>query len=225
MNSKGDGDRHRFYNYGVSIPAGCGVTGIAVRLDYWLKNSGGTNSVDVELSGDGGTTWATAKSDSSEPQSETTVLFGAASDLWSRAWSTTNVNDANFRVRVTMHHGGSGQETYLDWIPIRVYYGPNYLVQMASGGGTTSTFSASFVATPVAGHLLVAVAGTRTNGALTGPAGWSTALNQSGSAAPNEAVFYRDRWRLGADYGHRHDGCVRKRKRDPSLRVRGAHGA
>lgn len=190
-NSKGNGDRHRFYNYSISIPAGCQVQGIVARLDYWLKNSGGATTVSVDLSGDGGTTWTAMKSDSSGPTSQTTVLYGSASDSWRRGWTVSMLSNANFRVRVTMNLSNGGQEVYLDWIPIRVYYGPIALVQTASGGGTTGTFSATFGSTPTPGNLLVAIAGTRLSGTLTAPAGWSTAINQGAGAAPGEAIFYK----------------------------------
>jgi hypothetical protein len=120
-NIRGNGDRHRYYNYGVSVPGGCGIAGIVVRLDYWLKNTGGTNSVGVELSWDGGTSWTAMKSDGSAPTSEATVLYGSSTDTWGHAWSAADLTNGNFRVRVTMNLGNAAQEMYLDWIPIRVY--------------------------------------------------------------------------------------------------------
>jgi hypothetical protein len=123
-NAGGNGDRHRYYTYGINLPSGCEVTGIALRLDYWLKNTGGSNSVRAELSWDGGTSWTTARTDSTEPTSETTVILGSSSDIWGRTWTGADLSDANLRVRVTMNLGNSGQEVYLDWIPINVYYAP-----------------------------------------------------------------------------------------------------
>ncbi len=46
----GSGDRHRYYDYGFSIPSNCTITGIEVRLDWWLDDTSGTNSLSVELS-------------------------------------------------------------------------------------------------------------------------------------------------------------------------------
>ena len=123
-NLNGNGDRHRYYDYGVNLPGGCTVTGVAVRLDYWLKNTGGTNTLSVDLSWDGGTTWTSVKSDSSEPGVETTVILGGPGDTWGRAWTASEFTNANFRVRVAMDLGNGGQEVYLDWIPLRVYYAP-----------------------------------------------------------------------------------------------------
>jgi hypothetical protein len=121
-NIKGNGDRHRYYNYGVSVPGACGIAGVVVRLDYWLKNTGGTNTVGVELSWDGGASWTAMKTDSSVPTSETTVLYGGTSDTWGHAWSAADLSNANFRVRITTNLGNGGQEVYLDWAPVRVYW-------------------------------------------------------------------------------------------------------
>ena len=49
-NVGGDGDRHRFYDYGISLKSSCDISGIEVRLDWWLSALGGGSSIDVELS-------------------------------------------------------------------------------------------------------------------------------------------------------------------------------
>ena len=120
--NKNGSDRHRFYNYGISFPSGCAFAGIVVRADYWLKNSGGTTTLSIDLSWDGGTSWVPVKSDSSEPQAEATKLLGSAVDTWGRAWSASDLTNGNFRVRVTMTLGNGGQEVYLDWLAVRVYF-------------------------------------------------------------------------------------------------------
>ncbi len=53
-NINGPADRHRYYNYAFSIPGACSVLGIEARLDWWLDAVNGINSMDVELSWDGG---------------------------------------------------------------------------------------------------------------------------------------------------------------------------
>jgi len=64
------------------------------------------------------------------------------------------------------------------------------LVQKDYGGGNlTSSVSATFDATPVAGHLLVAIVGASTASTINQPSGWSTAINQTGT--PGQAIFYK----------------------------------
>ena len=122
-NINGDGDRHRFYNYGLSVKNSCGINGIEVRLDWWLDSLGGNNRMDVELSWDGGTSWTAAKTDPVESTEEHTAILGGASDTWGRTWSGSEFNDSNFRLRVTSH-GAGGRDHFLDWVPVKVYYAP-----------------------------------------------------------------------------------------------------
>jgi hypothetical protein len=125
VNVNGAGDRHRYYDYGISIPGGSTIFGIEVRLDWWLDDTTGDNSLSVELSWDGGaTSWTAAKTDTQETTSEHTVILGARNDTWGRAWSVSEFSDANFRVRVTCNSNESARDFYLDWIPVKIHYIP-----------------------------------------------------------------------------------------------------
>ena len=122
-NVGGDGDRHRFYDYAISLKSSCDISGIEVRLDWWLSALGGGNSMDVELSWDGGNSWTAAKTDAVESTSERTADLGGSSDTWGRTWPVSELSDSDFRVRATTN--GSGGLTYfLDWAPVKVYYAP-----------------------------------------------------------------------------------------------------
>jgi archaellum component FlaF (FlaF/FlaG flagellin family) len=117
------GDRHRFYNYGFSIASGCVIQGIEVRLDWRLLDTAGNNSIDVELSWDGGTSWTAARTDSVETTTEHTAILGGSADTWGRAWSPADFSDANFRVRLTTNNTAA-QTFNLDWVAVNVYYAP-----------------------------------------------------------------------------------------------------
>jgi len=126
-NINGPGDRHRYYDYNVYVDSSCVITGIAVRLDWWLSSTANTNSMSVELSWDGGATWTAAQTDPTETTSEHTAILGGSLDAWGRAWTAGDLSDANFRVRLTSDcSGGScpGRDFYLDWVPLTVYYAP-----------------------------------------------------------------------------------------------------
>ena len=122
-NVGGDGDRHRFYYYGISLKSGCDISGIEVRLDWWLSALGGGNSIDVELSWDGGTSWTAAKTDAVESTSERSAILGGSSDTRGRTWAVAELSDSNFRARATTN-GSGGLTYYLDWAPVKVYYAP-----------------------------------------------------------------------------------------------------
>jgi hypothetical protein len=123
LNVNGPSDRHRYYDYAISIPSGCSVKGIEVRLDWWLDSTEGTSSMSVELSWDGDTSWTTAKTDTTATTSEHTATLGDPEDAWGHAWTVAELSDANFRVRLTSNSDSSDRDFFLDWVPVRVYYG------------------------------------------------------------------------------------------------------
>ena len=126
-NADGAGDQHRSYNYGISLPSGSTVEGIRVRLDWWVDDGGGDNSMSVELSSNGGSTWTAAKTDAVESTSEHTSVLGGAADIWGRIWTPDDLSDANFVVRLTCGCTGVGcgsRDFYLDWVAVSVYYTP-----------------------------------------------------------------------------------------------------
>jgi hypothetical protein len=122
-NEDGAGDRHRFYNYGLSMGS-CAIEGIEVRLDWWLDSTFGISSMSIELSWDSGTSWTAAKTDSQETTVEHTVTLGGPADTWGRSWTVSELSDANFRVRATSNSDSDFRDFFLDWVAVKVYYTP-----------------------------------------------------------------------------------------------------
>jgi subtilisin family serine protease len=115
-------DRHRFFNYGISVPAGATIQGIEVRLQAKADSSGGSPHMCVELSWDGGTTWTTSKSTTTLSTSELTYILGSAADKWGRTWTIGDLSNANFRVRITDVANNTARDFSLDWVAVRVSY-------------------------------------------------------------------------------------------------------
>ncbi|MGE5262938.1 MAG: lamin tail domain-containing protein, partial [Acidobacteriota bacterium] len=115
-------DRHRFYNYGLALPAGAVPTGIEVQLHAKVDATTGSPKMCVELSWDGGTTWTTAKTTATLSKSEKAYVLGGSADTWGRAWTLTDVSDANFRVRLVDVASNNARDFSLDWIAVRVSY-------------------------------------------------------------------------------------------------------
>ena len=115
-------DRHRFFNYGISIPAGATIQGIEVRLQAKTDSTGGSPQMCVELSWDGGTTWTTAKSTPTLSTSELTYILGGAADKWGRTWTIGDLSNTNFRVRITDVASNTARDFSLDWVAVRVSY-------------------------------------------------------------------------------------------------------
>ena len=124
-NINGQADRHRFYNYGISIDSSCTISGFQVRLDWWVDSLQGENSMKVELSWDAGTSWTASKHDGVETTTEHTAVLGGSADTWGRTWLVSELSDANFRVRLTsVDDTQPSRDFFLDWVPVKVYYDP-----------------------------------------------------------------------------------------------------
>jgi subtilisin family serine protease len=123
-NADGPNDRHRFFDYGIAVPAACSVKGIEVRMDWWLDSTAAASSQRIELSADGGATWTAAKIDAVESTSEHTAVLGSPTDTWGRSWTAAELANAAFRVRVTSISTNNKRDFFLDWLPVRVTYGP-----------------------------------------------------------------------------------------------------
>jgi hypothetical protein len=52
------------------------------------------------------------------------MLLGSPSDTWGRTWTAADLGNANFRVRVISTSSTTGRDFFLDWVPVRVTYGP-----------------------------------------------------------------------------------------------------
>jgi hypothetical protein len=76
----------------------------------------------VQLSWNGGTSWTTAKTTSTLTTSEATYILGSATDTWGRTWTSDNLSNANFRVRVIDVASSTARDFSLDWVAVQVTY-------------------------------------------------------------------------------------------------------
>lgn len=113
-------DRHRFYDYGIAVPAGSSITGIEVRLDARADDTAGAPKMCVQLSWDGGITWTAAKATATLGTAVGTFVLGGPADTWGRTWTAADVANANFRVRVINVSSSTARDFFLDWIGVRV---------------------------------------------------------------------------------------------------------
>jgi hypothetical protein len=115
-------DKHRFFNYGIALPAGAAIQGIEVRLDSRVDNTTGSPRMCVELSWDGGVSWTAAQATSTLTTTLASRTLGGAANLWGRSWTAAELSNANFRVRVTNVANSTVRDFSLDWVAVRVTY-------------------------------------------------------------------------------------------------------
>ena len=135
-------DRHIFFNYGLSVPAGATIYGIDIRTDAWIDTATNNPHLCVDLSWDGGVSWTAAQTGASLTTTEATYYLGASTDTWGRTWSASDLSDGNFRVRITDVAGSTARTFNLDWVTARVTYGPpntGYLACSANAPVTSSS--------------------------------------------------------------------------------------
>ena len=111
------------YSYGVVSSFAFGISsekvidGIEVKVNG--RSSTSTATYQVLLSWNAGANWTTAKNDS-VGTTDLTDTLGGALDTWGRAWSATELSDANFQLQICKT-GGTGQ-LQVDLIQVKVYY-------------------------------------------------------------------------------------------------------
>jgi hypothetical protein len=118
-------DAHRFGDFSLSVPlTALAVVGIEVRADLGLNNNGGTTSLCVQLSWDGGMSWTAPAAAPITGSAEATYLFGGVADTWGRTWSAGELSNAAFRVRVIDATTQNTKDFRLDYLAVRVAYSP-----------------------------------------------------------------------------------------------------
>ena len=117
-------DRHVLSNFGFSIPAGSTVQGIEVKLNSKVDSTSGSPRFCVQLSWDGGATWTSAITSGTLSTAETMYILGGVTNTWGRAWTSTDFDNANFRVRLTMVASNTSRDFSLDWVGVQVRYTP-----------------------------------------------------------------------------------------------------
>lgn len=115
-------DRHLYRDY--TVTASGAIQGIEVRLDARVDATNGSPRMCVQLSWDGGVTWTATKQTTTLTTSEATYILGGAADTWGRAWTTANLTNANFRVRIINVASNTSRDFSLDWVAVRVTYQP-----------------------------------------------------------------------------------------------------
>lgn len=127
-------DKHRFYNYGFSLPDGASIQGIEVRVNGRVDSTSGTPRVCVQLSWDGGTTWTAAKTTGTLATAEARYTVGGVADTWGRTWSAAELSDSTLRVRLIPIASSTARDFSLDWVGVRVRYLPRFCTSNSNGG-------------------------------------------------------------------------------------------
>lgn len=111
-------------NFGFSIPTDATINGILVEIEK--TKTDGFSAVDnvVKIVKSDGSLGTENKASVSEwPALDTYVSYGSSSDLWSESWNSSDINDSDFGVVLSVTYDpGPGGVPNVDHIRITVYY-------------------------------------------------------------------------------------------------------
>ena len=115
-------DRQVVSDFSLALPLGKNiVTGLEVRLDGMADSVNNSPKFCVQLSSNGGGSWTSAKSTSVLSTTERTYILGGPADLWGMTrWTAIQLNNANFRVRITSVASSTARDFSLDVVGLRV---------------------------------------------------------------------------------------------------------
>lgn len=119
-------------DFGITGPSGSDtIDDIAVKVQMQSSSLTSKERMGVELSWDGGTSWATAKytKQLSNAAVENHYISGGPAG-WSHTFTASELSNTNFRARVTPDSGTVFTDYTIDVITIQVYY-------TVVAGGTT----------------------------------------------------------------------------------------
>lgn len=182
-------DQHRFSSFGVSIPAGSAVLGVAVKVVAGADSATGDPKLLVNI-GDASAPYAGSLCIDSAVLSAgslTTYTFGNSVQTWNIASTLTEaaVESANFSVYVTNGAVGTARDFYLDYLAIAVYYAPPGPTPPPNGVQWFDGYEAGELTLySYLGRAAVWPAGTPTPVPLTYGANSSIAIVSSGAPTP-----------------------------------------
>lgn len=130
-------------NFSFSIPGGSIIDGIVVEIERKKAGNVTTTDEEVFIIKSDGTLGSENKADTATvwPGSDTIVSYGDPSDLWSEAWTPTDINDSDFGVVISADADiGIFGSISIDHIKITVYYTTSALAGRKTGSVVSSKF-------------------------------------------------------------------------------------
>jgi hypothetical protein len=131
-------------NFGFTIPDAATINGITVEVKF-AGTTAGDDGVRVRLLKGGSPTTAfqdiLAISGQSDCSTSAFQTVGSPADLWGTTWNASDINAANFGVRLTKL--GNTGTSYVDSVRITVEYQDVMTVTVISGGALTANVNSA----------------------------------------------------------------------------------
>ena len=113
-----------WYNFTFNIPHGATINGIQIEIEASYSNP---VTGSVALSWDGGNTYTSSEIKSWNDAGDNNETFvGSPTEVWGRTWSSEELNNNNFRVRIQRSSQATGTLA-VDCISVKVYYNYEFM--------------------------------------------------------------------------------------------------
>lgn len=128
-------------NFGFVIPSGATINGIMCEIKRRRSFDNYTNDSEVKIIKSNASIGTTNKADTTTqyPQSLAYKSYGGSADLWGETWSSTDINDADFGLAMSVKLTGNTKfdlpGAFIDHIRITVYYTEGTTAAVKSIGG------------------------------------------------------------------------------------------
>jgi hypothetical protein len=117
-----DFNAHDWYGFHAVVPSGATIPGILAQVDF--NNSNPTCTFEIDLSWNAGAANSYSTKFFTLPDVINAVLsFGGATETWGHTWTSTQLGDALFRLRLTKNGiPGSPMTPGVDFVRVKLFY-------------------------------------------------------------------------------------------------------
>ncbi len=112
-----------WYNFSLNVPNGATINGIELEIE--ASYSSPAEGL-VALSWNGGNTYTTSESKPWDVSGDNNETFGGTANDWGHTWTSDELNNNNFRVRIQRSSHASGTLA-VDCIYVKVYYNYDFM--------------------------------------------------------------------------------------------------
>jgi hypothetical protein len=126
--------------FGISL-TGRTIKGIEVTVEGLNSSASNDSRCLVELSWDGGTSWSSQLSTMEFDTVDNSFKVGATLTSWGHTFTTAELSDTNFRVRITPVNSTSTNDMSIDYVGVKIF-------SVSSGGSATYSQTPSDSSTP-----------------------------------------------------------------------------
>jgi hypothetical protein len=117
-------------DFTFGLPAGVTIDGIEVLGEFSSSVASDSAALRLSLSWNNGTNFTATKLDTNDSTTDANKTYGGATDTWGRSWTTAELADGTFQIKIEGRNVVAGSSCRLDYLAIKIYYTPSSFLIM-----------------------------------------------------------------------------------------------